>query len=343
MSSVTEPPTNESVPRVSVVMPVMNGERFLGEAIQSILDQSLRDLELIVVVNGSTDTSANIASRFAANDSRVRVIQLPEGNISRALNTGIWASRAPWVARMDADDIALPRRLERQLQVLDEHPEVAALGTWGWRIGETGKKVSEFRVGPTSRKEFEQARNEGLIYLLSPSVVFSRQVAMKLDGFRVDYPTAQDVEFWSRIADDHVVMAIPEMLVLYRVHGTSISTTSFNQQMQNAKRARTNIFRRRAGMSELTTEQFLAIEREQVFMKRWIQDRKTKSQLYYRRGGGMLAARNPRGLVWLLGSVLLYPPLPLRRLRRQAVLPMMLSRIDRKSTNSTTTEPQNHQ
>ena len=114
-------------PLVSVIMPVHNGEPFLDEAIRSIRDQTLADLELIVVENGSADRSYEIAARHATEDPRVRVLRLERSGFVLALNAGIEAARASWIARLDADDVALPRRLERQLPVLADQPDVAAL------------------------------------------------------------------------------------------------------------------------------------------------------------------------------------------------------------------------
>ncbi len=306
-------------PRISVVMPVHNGGRFLDEAILSIRNQTLCQIELIIVENGSTDDSYQTATRHAAADPRVRVIKLAQGDLITALNHGIEAARAPWIARMDGDDVALPERLERQLAVLDEQPDIAVLGTYGWIISATGRQVGMFRAGPTTREEFQRAGRDELIYLLSPSVVFSREVALALGGFNHGYPTAGDVEFWSRIADGHLVLALPEPLVCYRIHAEAISTRRFDQQMRNARRAKLNLVRRRGGEREVSKEEFEEIERRQPMAARARRRLAVQSQYCYRRGGGLLAAGRYGGAFWLALSGVLYPPLPLRRLMRQRV------------------------
>src|SRR5262245_48539446 len=112
--------------RVSVVMPVRDGERFLGEAVDSILGQTLADLEL--VDDGSTDSTPEILAGYAARDPRVRVHSRPAGGLTAALNAGCALAVAPYIARMDADDVSLHDRLELQVSFLDAHPEVGLLG-----------------------------------------------------------------------------------------------------------------------------------------------------------------------------------------------------------------------
>ena len=109
-------------------MPVRDGERFVGEAVESVLGQTLADLELIVVDDGSTDSTPALLAGFARADARVRVLTQAVGGLTSTLNAGCALVRAPLIARMDADDVALPDRLERQVAFLDAHPDVALLG-----------------------------------------------------------------------------------------------------------------------------------------------------------------------------------------------------------------------
>ena len=122
------------MPLVSVVMPVFNREKFLAEAIESILSQTVTDFELIIVDDGSTDGSAEIIRAYAERDSRIRFIQLSEntGNAS-ARNAGIAVACGDYIAGMDSDDISLPERLQQQVEFLESHPEIDAVGV-GTRI-----------------------------------------------------------------------------------------------------------------------------------------------------------------------------------------------------------------
>src|SRR5258706_14041022 len=118
-----------SSPAVSVVMPVYNGERYLASAIDSILAQTFTDFELIAVDDGSTDSSLPMLKRYAERDPRVRVISRPNTGIVGALSDAIAAARAPLIARMDADDLSLPLRFERQVAYLSGHPQCVLVGT----------------------------------------------------------------------------------------------------------------------------------------------------------------------------------------------------------------------
>ena len=318
----------EDPPLVSVVMPVHNGERFLDESIYSIRNQTLQQLELIVVDDGSTDVSYTIAMRHAAEDIRVRVIQLEHRGLAVALNTGMEAARAPWIARMDADDVALPERLERQMQVLSEQPDIAVLGTHGWIVGTTGRVVGRSRLGPSSREEFARLRSANeAIYLLHPSVVFARDVVLALGGYRQEYFPAEDVDLWSRVADQHIVLTLAEPLVRYRVHSSAVSLSRFNEQVQAARHVVANTTQRRAGQPELSRAAFRALEQQKPLW-RWIRQRLAqRSQYYYRYGGSLIANGNSAGLIWLAISALLYPPFPLGRLKRQAVFLVTMSQF----------------
>ena len=113
-----------AVPAVSVLMPVFNAERYVGEAIESILCQSFADFEVVVIDDGSTDDSPNILAGLAARDSRLRVLRQGNSGVVAALNRGLKDCRAPLVARMDADDVAHPERLEQQLAFMKANPEI---------------------------------------------------------------------------------------------------------------------------------------------------------------------------------------------------------------------------
>jgi len=131
--------------RVSVVMPVYNGEKWLAYAIDSILHQSLADFELIAVDDGSTDGSRKLLDDAARRDSRIRTADQPHLGVAAALNRGIALARSQVIARMDADDLSHPDRLQKQLAFLDKHPRVAALGSWARVIDERGRGTGEMR------------------------------------------------------------------------------------------------------------------------------------------------------------------------------------------------------
>jgi len=321
MMSTASSPVGE--PEVTVIMPVHNGAAFIEEAIRSIQSQTLKAWELIVLDDGSTDNSPLLADRLAAVDNRIRVVRLPRVGLAAALNRGIDEARAPWVARMDADDVSLPERLERQLAFLQVHPDVAAVGAFGWMIGETGKVVGISRVGPTSYEQFRVLRERSLVYLLTPSVVFSREVALKLGKFQDTYSPGEDVEFWTRIADDHTVLVVPDVLLRYRIHARSQSTEHIMAINQNLKRAWANTQRRRAGEPDCSEDEWFVTERIRPLYRRARERSQWRGQAWYRRGASQLAAGQVKGFVLLAAASVLAPKLVLKRLSKQEVVPVL--------------------
>jgi len=224
-----------SAPTVSVVMPVLNGERFVGAAIASILAQTVRDLELIVVDNGSTDATPDLV-RAAARDPRLRSLSLPRPDLVAALNLGLAEARAPVVARMDADDVARPRRLERQLAVLARHPEVAVVSCAYRRIDEDGVVLGTVRP-PTRREGLAHLMRHYCLYL-SSGATMRRDAVLGVGGFHTSYPPAEDYDLWLRLLDaGHELENLREPLVDYRVVGTGLTLSRGALQRRRAARA----------------------------------------------------------------------------------------------------------
>jgi glycosyltransferase involved in cell wall biosynthesis len=303
-----------------VLLCTYNGERYIDEALRSIQEQRLTDIEILVVDDGSTDQTGEILARHAAEDTRIRVERIDHRGVASARNHGLELARSRWVAMMDDDDIALPERLERQLAYLDAHPGLAALGTWAWHIGPRGRRSSVSDVGPVSTHELDRIRSEGkAVYLITPTVVLDRDAARAIGGFRPWVFPAGDIDLWTRLADTGTVLVLPERLLLYRVHRSSISSSRLGQQMDMFLLIEENARRRRAGRPELGVAEFQALLRTQSRWRRMQRARIWRARYQYRVAGALLADRDPRGLLWLAGSVLLAPSVVLGRLRRQLI------------------------
>lgn len=210
-------------PRVTVLMSVYNGERFLREAVDSILAQTFRDFEFLVIDDGSTDSSAAILASYA--DSRLRVVK-NERNIglTASLNAGLLLARGEYIARQDADDVALPQRLEKQVRAMDERAEVAVLGTGVLSIRESGKPR---RSAAFPRCTTPLSLRWQLLFespFVHSTVMFRRSVILgELGGYDATWRTSQDFELWSRVARTHALGNLPEPLVSFRSHGGSVS------------------------------------------------------------------------------------------------------------------------
>ncbi len=202
-----------SAPAVSVVMAVYNGEPWLGEALASILGQSLVDLELIVVDDGSTDgTSERLA---AVTDTRLCVLRQSRGGQTAALNRGLRAARAPLIARIDADDIALPRRLACQAAFLAAHPDVGLLGTAAREIAPNGAVVRTL-VPPYDDHALRRALRRSNPFIHS-SVMFRRALVDAVGAYDESFAVAQDYDLWLRMSRVTRLANLDEPLVLRRL------------------------------------------------------------------------------------------------------------------------------
>jgi GT2 family glycosyltransferase len=215
--------TSTGTPRVSVILPVYNGEAYLLEAVESILAQTYTEFELIVIDDGSRDGTAALLD--TVRDPRVRVIHQDNMGLALTLNKAIGLARGEFIARQDADDISRPERLARQVAYLDAHPACGLLGTWS--------VIHEDRV-PTSRQHRHPCSNGELqLRLLFDSFfvhssVMIRRTALDRAGL---YPTdpernpPEDFDLWLRIAREHELANLPEPLLVYREIPGSISRT----------------------------------------------------------------------------------------------------------------------
>lgn len=209
-----------TMPTVSVLLPVHNGAAYLQAALDSVRRQTFRDFELIVVDDGSTDESPAIVRSL--DDPRIRLIQSSaQLRICKALNLGIAHARGNLLARMDADDVCHPRRLERQVEFLRRHEAVGFCGTWVRRFGE-GQAPQIYRrpVGAARVRAFAAFDNP----LVHSTVMMRRDLLRRLDAvYRDDFADAEDYDLWSRLLEISAGDNLPEILLDYRVHAQSVT------------------------------------------------------------------------------------------------------------------------
>jgi len=214
------------MPKVSVLMPVYNGEKYIGQAIDSILSQSFRDFELVVVDDGSTDMSAEIVGSYS--DKRVRYVANPTNlGLAGARNRAIEVSNGDYLAWLDCDDISLPDRLLKQVALLDEYPNVGLCGTWVRTLGLESEQVWQYPSAPgfvRARMLFDDP--------VATSAAMVRRSCLAADELRFDtrFPPAEDYDLWERISRTNGVCNISEVLTLYRIHPNQISTIKREQQ-----------------------------------------------------------------------------------------------------------------
>lgn len=234
-----------SRPAVSVLMPVRDGARHLEQAMASILRQGWRDFECLVCDDGSADATPAILARLAAADARLRVLRLPRAGIVAALNAGLAAARADWVARMDADDIALPDRLERQMAAAARHPGSGAIGG-AWRVVGPGGEPRCVIAPPTDPAAIAAAllRHNPLAH---PTMLLRRDAVLAIGGYRAAFRSAEDYDLWLRLAERHPIHALPEVLINYREHDGQTAWREIEHRVLAEIGARAAARARRAG------------------------------------------------------------------------------------------------
>jgi len=207
-------------PKVSVIMPVYNGEQYLRDAIESVLNQTFTNFEFIIINDGSTDNTNSIINSY--KDSRIVIIK-NDKNIGQcdSCAKAFLAARGEYIARQDADDISLPERLSKEAAFLDNSPETGLVGSFFLNIDQDGRKLFIITF-PCSDEEI---RKEFLARyaFCHPSVMFRRRCLERVEGYRKELEYAEDYDFIIRISETSKLANIPEVLCLYRISLDSIS------------------------------------------------------------------------------------------------------------------------
>ncbi len=218
-----------AAPDVTVLMPVRNGERYLQAALASILTQTLRNFELIVCDDGSTDATPHLLAYHAERDDRIRILTLPRLGLVAALNHGLRQARTSWVARMDADDVAWPRRLTVQMAAARAHPDAGAIGS-AWRVIDPAGRPRRIVQPPVDPRAIAAAL---LQYncLAHPTMLLRRDAVAAVGGYRAAFRYVEDYDLWLRMSERYPLYAVAEPLLDYREHAGQVSARSLEQRI----------------------------------------------------------------------------------------------------------------
>ena len=241
-----------SAPPLSVAMSVYNADRFLGEAISSIREQSWTDFEFLILNDGSTDDSRHIIDAHAAADPRIVPIHRENRGLVASLNELIERAHAPIVARMDADDVALPHRFERQLAFLREHPEYGVIGCWTTDIDEAGEPFPLSGADhPVTHADFLRAIPAGPL-LCHPSAMIRADAVRTVGGYHAAFRHCEDYDLWLRLASITRLGSLPERLLHYRHTEEQVSSRHAVEQQTGAAIAYLAWLERSAGRPDPT-------------------------------------------------------------------------------------------
>lgn len=251
------------MPRVSVLMTVYNGMPYLPGAVDSVLRQTLRDLELVIVDDGSTDATPRYLTRLS--DPRVRVLTQANSGTAAAANFGLAHCSAPYLARMDADDISLPHRLHRQVEFLENHPEVGLVGAQIAPLG-TGGVGNSLRLPTTHEGIFADlmAGRHGMAH----SCIMLRTALLKSIGGYWKLPLQDAWDMMLRMGEASRLANIDEVLHHYRVHVGSLNGSGMRRMRLSIDYARELARRRQQGLASLTPEEFQELSRPRTLVGR---------------------------------------------------------------------------
>lgn len=196
-------------PQISVIMPAYNAEKYIAEAINSILTQTFNDFEFIIINDASTDSTKEIIESY--KDLRIKFINNEQNQgVAKSLNIGLAAARGKYIARMDADDISLPQRFQTQFDFMEQNPDIGICGSWAQNFGERDDVIKTYQT-------HEEIRDATFFYcpMNHPSVIFRNNNSIL---YSENFTSTQDYELWCREIDNLNFANIPEVLLLYRRH-----------------------------------------------------------------------------------------------------------------------------
>jgi glycosyltransferase involved in cell wall biosynthesis len=230
---------NKTKPAVTVVMSVYNGEKYLKDAVDSILTQTFEDFEFIIINDGSKDNTLNILKSY--NDPRIVIISRENRGLVASLNEGINKARGKYIARQDADDISHPDRIKKQYDYISIDKDIAVLGTYIKEIDLRGKEYNKRRV---MSNEVSNGFIETSLLSFNPiahgSAMFSRQIFLKSGSYQKDYWPAEDYELWSRMSVHGKLSVLREKLYSFRVNPKGISLSMPKEQRQKVLKVQNN-------------------------------------------------------------------------------------------------------
>ncbi|MDD9805697.1 MAG: glycosyltransferase, partial [Gammaproteobacteria bacterium] len=229
MAADSAPPG--AAPVITVLMPVFNGGRFIGEAIESILGQTFTDFELLVINDGSTDDSLAVIGEYAARDRRIRVVSRENRGLVATLNEGLGLARGAYLARMDCDDISFPARLRRQYDFMRAHPQYILCGSNSFIVNRSGRLVKKWGVPIQGPDDFRRFCCFSTPFVHSSA--FLDLGRLRAEGFQYDarYSCAEDFALWGRISRRHACTVLDDYLVAWRDHREGVCRSRRDRQM----------------------------------------------------------------------------------------------------------------
>jgi glycosyltransferase involved in cell wall biosynthesis len=254
-------------PLVTVLMPMYNAQAFLRESIESILEQSFTDFEFLIIDDGSTDDSAMLAREYAKGDRRIELIGRERGGYVAAINYGLEFARGRYIARMDADDISTPDRLERQVARMEAEPDLVVLGSCAMAIDPSGRMLGVFDV-PLEHEEIEAAHLRGESSIHHPAALIRREALEQVGRYREVLAPAEDFDLWLRLGEVGRLANMPRRLIHKRLTTSGVVGSTLWMQESVVRWAMQDAWKRR-GMTGEPPRPRRAIKTEGDLYRQW--------------------------------------------------------------------------
>lgn len=240
--------------KITVLMSVYNGEKYLRQAIDSILNQTFKDFEFLIINDGSTDSSVSIIKSYS--DPRIRLIHNKKNiGLTRSLNKGLRLAKGAFIARIDADDVSLKERLKKQYEVLKMNSDIGLVGSWVRIINKKGEEIDNWKFNYNSEKIYYLLNFRN--YLAHSSVMFRRELIQSLGGYNEAYKYTQDFELWNRISKVTKIYLVKKILVCIRNTSQSLFYKFYEQEKENSyqivKNNLTQVLERELSLREINS------------------------------------------------------------------------------------------
>jgi len=265
------------LPKISVLTCCYNAGTFLKEAVESVLRQAYEKFEYVLVDDGSTDNTLSILKGYAAKDKRIVIVEKEHSGLTASLNIGLEQAKGEWVARLDADDIAVPDRLSNQWDFVQNNDRIVLLGGGCIEVDENGIAIKK-HIYPTEQNALMSRLETGKAFFSHSSAFFNKAYVLELGGYNPKFVRSQDWDLWLRIGENAQIGCLPLPVVKLRKHSQAISNTNQGKlQLVMGVCAGICHFRRKWGLSDPSQ-----VEQDiwQKFLK-WVEKRIEEEEFFH--------------------------------------------------------------
>lgn len=308
-------------PPVSVIICAYNAEKYIKKTIDSVRQQTYANIEILILDDASTDNTPKIIEKAAEMNGRIRYIRNSENRgIAYVRQQGLENAKYNWVSFIDADDLACSNMIEKQIEILAKEPDLIAVGTYAYYIGEDEKRVLGIqRIGPTSKEQYLYFYNNAKLLFMSNTTLYSKQHALKIGGYRIwgfqnnagirlqDF--CEDLDLWCRLSDfggeGKYMVTIPEPLFYYRKRVGSLSAQNIFNMQNKIRWIKDCLLRRRSKISERPYDEYI----KSISPLRKLNNlRLDYAAFYYRKAGFAYIRKEYLRFIKLLFFVLILNP-----------------------------------